>query len=115
MLIKPLILDSHYRMLKIQGNLFYGNGQTVCVGSRELPELVSIAVVQKSSVSQRGDINLIHIRSVIYDTSERPDPYAAHNDAERDQGDEQNSDKRNMSPFSHHGCTGNQRISFLCN
>ena len=113
MFIKTLVLNSDNCVLQIKGNFFYGDRQTVGIRSRQLPELISLAVVQECRISQGRNINIIHIRSVIYNSPKSPDSYAADNHTESDQGDEQNSDKRNMSPFSHHGCTGNQRISFL--
>ena len=112
MFIKTFILNSHYSMLEINRDLLNGNRKTVRIGSRQLAELISLAVIQECCVTQRGNIDLVYIRGVVYDPAEGSDTHAAHGYTQRDQSDKQNSDKRNMSTLSHHGCTGNQRISF---
>ena len=112
-LVKTFILNGNYRMLQIHRNLFDGNRQTVGAWRSQLTQLVSVSVIQKGCISQRRNIHVICIRGIIYDSPKGPDAQTAYNHTERDQRYEQNSDKRNVCTFSHHGCTGNQRISLF--
>ena len=112
-LVKTFILNSNYRMLQIHRNLFDGNRQSVGAWRSQLTQLVSVYVIQKGCISQRRNIHVICIRGIIYDSPKGPDAQTAYNHTERDQRYEQNSDKRNVCTFSHHGCTGNQRISLF--
>ena len=113
MFIKTFIFDSYYCMLQIYGNLFDGYRQTVGTWCCQFTKLIAVPVIQKGSIPQWGNINVIYIRSIIYNSPKSTDTYAANYHADCDQSYKQNSDKRNMGSLSHHSCTGNQGVSFL--
>lgn len=55
----------------------------------------------------------LKIRRICKYSTNGTDSKTGHCNAQGDQADEKDSDKRNMCPFSHHGRAGNKRIPFL--
>ena len=113
MLIKTLILDSHYCMLQILRNLVNGNRKSVGIRCCQFTDLITIAVIEESGITKRHDIHFIYVRRICKYSTNGTDSKTGHCNAQGDQADEKDSDKRNMCPFSHHGRAGNKRIPFL--
>ena len=100
-------------MLQILGNLVDGYRKTVGIRCCQLTDLVSIAVVEESSIAKGHDVHFIYIRCIGKDSADGTDSKTGYPDAKGNQTDEKDSDKRNMGSFSHHGRAGNKRISLL--
>ena len=73
----------------------------------------ALAFIEESGITKRHDIHFIYVRRICKYSTNGPDSKTGHCNAQGDQADEKDSDKRNMCPFSHHGRAGNKRIPFL--
>ena len=94
----------------IQGQVVQGHGW---LSMSEFTDLITIAVIEESGITKRHDIHFIYVRRICKYSTNGTDSKTGHCNAQGDQADEKDSDKRNMCPFSHHGRAGNKRIPFL--
>ena len=101
-LIEPLILNGHNGVLKILRDHPEGNGRPVGIRRRQLLQLVSPGVINVSGKSGRGNVNAVHIRSLLYDSPPYFECAAHENDTgcKKRQKAHANEDRSDMSLHS---------------
>ena len=106
-LIRPVDLFQHHHPGQMVGKGHGGHGQ---LGPRLGLEGGGKAV---GAADQKGQAASPPAAPVGQEAGELLAGAHAPLNAQGDQADEKDSDKRNMCPFSHHGRAGNKRIPFL--